>query len=443
MKNNGLSLDNRLKNMKDFYLKVGSIVDKLPDAIPVTIREQIKEKMLGDKKLKELMEAIDNHRPPRFLLVGRTGVGKSSLINALCGCYAAKVSDTKSCTSGARLYKGTIQNRVLLEILDTRGIAESQQINENESAEKQLLDHVNDFFPDVAILMLNCTHRDSVGEDVDYLNKIITRFEELNKTELPVIVVVNKADEAQPSRFKDSNTYPDAKKDNIDESVRYYKDIIIRHGLKIQGIIAVSSYIEWRTNEGSDVSVEEINTKLSREEIDNLQIAFDGRFEIEELIAMLEEAIIDFRGKMGLRMAHRLDVVVKQISNRLIGIFSGIAGTVALTPIPISDIYILIILEAILVALIAALSGRDFSIDTAREFIFSVGGIGGMGYLFRLGAQQASKLLNIIFPGSGSVVSTAIASGGTALIGKAAIAYYIDDKPMDEAKRIFGESKSK
>ena len=158
--------------------------------------------MLGDKKLKELMEAIDNHRPPRFLLVGRTGVGKSSLINALCECYAAKVSDTKKLYSGARLYKGTIQNRVLLEILDTRGIAESEQINENESAEKQLLDHVNDFFPDVAILMLNCTHRDSVGEDVDYLNKIITKFEELNKTELPVIVVVNKADEAQPSRFK-------------------------------------------------------------------------------------------------------------------------------------------------------------------------------------------------------------------------------------------------
>lgn len=61
-------------------------------------------------------------------------------------------------------------------------------------------------------------------------------------------------------------------------------------------------------------------------------------------------------------------------------IFTGLSATVAVTPIPISDIYVLLILQCILVAFIASLSGRDLSIDTAKEFIFSVGGVGVVGY---------------------------------------------------------------
>ena len=44
------------------------------------------------------MKEIDIHRPSRIFMIGRTGVGKSSLINALCGVYVAPVSDTRSCT---------------------------------------------------------------------------------------------------------------------------------------------------------------------------------------------------------------------------------------------------------------------------------------------------------------------------------------------------------
>ena len=81
-----------------------------------------------------MMEGIDSHRPPRIFLVGRTGVGKSSLINALCGSYVAKVSDTKICTEGAEMYQCKDEGRVLMDILDTRGIAESESINSDVSA---------------------------------------------------------------------------------------------------------------------------------------------------------------------------------------------------------------------------------------------------------------------------------------------------------------------
>lgn len=441
MKDEKMKIEHRLQNMKKFYIKAGEMIDSLPDAIPEKTRIMLKETILGDKDLKRLMEGIDSHRPPRIFLIGRTGVGKSSLINALCGSYVAKVSDTMSCTANAEVYQCMDEERVLMEILDTRGIAESQSLDDEVSAEEALINDINQFSPDVAILMLNCTHRDDVNSDVEFLKKVAKKYAEINMMRLPIVVVVNKCDEMAPTRFKTPTEYPENKVAKINEVVQYYKGIIVKNGLKIDNIISVSSLIDWQTPDGVEVGVEDIEN-LPKHDVDNLQIAFDGRYRIEELLDILEEAILDFEAQMGLRMAARLNEVVHRIAKHLNSIFSGISATVALTPIPVSDIYILLVLQAVLVALIASLSGRDISLDTAKEFIFSMGGVAGLGYAFKLIAQQAAKFLNGIWPGSGSAVSAGIAAAGTSAIGKAAIAYYIEGKTMDEAKKKFEEAKN-
>jgi len=50
-------------------------------------------------------------------------------------------------------------------------------------------------------------------------------------------------------------------------------------------------------------------------------------------------------------------------------------------------------------------------------------------------------VLNAVWPGSGSAISSVIAASGTSAIGKAAIAYYIDDKTMVEVKKKFEEAR--
>ena len=440
MKKDKIKIEQRMQNMKKFYIKAGDLIDKLPDAIPEKTRVMLKDTILGDKELKSLMEGIDSHRPPRIFLVGRTGVGKSSLINALCGSYVAPVSDTRSCTENAQEYKCMDGDRVLMEILDTRGIAESESLNTEISAEEMLINQINEFSPDVAIMMLNCTHRDDVNSDVSFLKKLVKSYSEINSMRLPVVVVVNKSDEMAPTRFKVPTEYPQNKISKIQEVVQYYKGIIVKNGLKIDDIIAVSSLIDWHTPDGTEVDVEYIDN-LPKNDIDNLQIGFDGRYNIEELLDILEGAILDFEAQMGLRMAARLTEVVHRLARHLNKIFSGISATVALTPIPISDIYVLLIIQSILVSLIASLSGRDISLDTAKEFIFSISGVAGAGFVFRVVAQQASKFLNGVWPGAGSAVSSGIAALGTSAIGKAAIAYYIDDQDMEEAKKIFDSVK--
>lgn len=440
MKDDSMKIEQRLQNMKNFYTKVGDLLDNLPDAIPEKARQKIRDTILGDEELKNLMDGVDSHRPPRIFLIGRTGVGKSSLINALCGAYVAPVSDTRSCTETAQTYQCKDGERTLMEILDTRGIAESDNLNAEISAEDMLINQVKEFSPDVAIFMLNCTHRDDVNSDVNFLKKLSESYAQAYNMRLPIVAVVNKCDEMAPSRLKNPNEYTESKTKKIAEQVQHYKEIIVKNNLKIDDIIAVSSLIDWMTADGTEIDADSIES-LPVSDIENLQIAFDGRYHIEELFNILEKAILDFSARMGLRMALKLQEVVRRIANQLNKSFSAMSATVALSPIPISDIYILLLLQGILVCLIASLSGRDISLDTAKEFVLSMGGIAGAGYGFRLLAQQASKILNVFWAGSGSAVSASIAALGTSAIGKAAIAYYIDDKTIEEAKSTFEASR--
>lgn len=440
MKDDSMKIEQRLQNMKNFYTKVGDLLDNLPDAIPEKARQKIRDTILGDEELKNLMDGVDSHRPPRIFLIGRTGVGKSSLINALCSAYVAPVSDTRSCTETAQTYQCKDGERTLMEILDTRGIAESDNLNAEISAEDMLINQVKEFSPDVAIFMLNCTHRDDVDSDVNFLKKLSESYAQAYNMRLPIVAVVNKCDEMAPSRLKNPNEYTESKTKKIAEQVQHYKEIIVKNNLKIDDIIAVSSLIDWMTADGTEIDADSIES-LPVSDSENLQIAFDGRYHIEELFNILEKAILDFSARMGLRMALKLQEVVRRIANQLNKSFSAMSATVALSPIPISDIYILLLLQGILVCLIASLSGRDISLDTAKEFVLSMGGIAGAGYGFRLLAQQASKILNVFWAGSGSAVSASIAALGTSAIGKAAIAYYIDDKTIEEAKSTFEASR--
>lgn len=441
MQNTEMKIEERMQNMKNSYLKVGDMIEQLPDAIPAEVKALLKDKILGDKELKKLMCGVDSHRPPRIFMIGRTGVGKSSLINALCGAYVANVSDISSCTDTAYSHIYKDNERVLLEILDTRGIAESTPTDEKTTAEDMLLDQISEFSPDAAIFMLSCASRDYINEDAAFLKKVAKRYADENVgQELPIIVVLNKCDMVPP---KSADLTSEKKLKNIERIIQNCKTIIGSQKLKVQTIIPITSYMEWKTETGEDEDVltaEEINT-LPKSDIHKLQISFDGRYNIDKLFTILEESIEDLEAKMGLRMSLRLKEVVKKFANHLIKIFSAISATVALTPVPVSDIYILTIIECILVALIAALSGREVSLDTAKKFVLSLGGVVGAGFGFRLAAQQSSKLINLIFPGAGSAISSVVAVSGTTLIGKAAISYFIDGKDLAEIKKLLNESK--
>ena len=57
--------------------------------------------------------------------------------------------------------------------------------------------------------------------------------------------------------------------------------------------------------------------------------------------------------------------------------------------------------------------------------IAGAGGIGAVGFGLKIGAQQAAKFANALFPGAGSGISAAIATAGMEMIGKTATEYYL------------------
>ena len=427
----------RTNNLKDFYTNAIKLIDSLK--IPDKFKKLLKEKLLNDVSLRNLIEGNDLHKTPRIFLMGRTGVGKSSFINALCEGYVAPVDDTQSCTKELATYPCRDKDgNLLLEIMDSRGIAESVQLDTSVTAEESLLKSIKEFSPDVAIYMLNCTHRDAITDDIDFMKKVTNLYSESNGLDVPIIVVVNKCDEMAPARQKEPEQYSESKVNKINEVIESRKALFSDAGLDIEAAVGISSLIDWADEDGNEISVDEI-ANMTESEVKNLTIAFDGRYHIDELRETMIQSVKDYEVQRGFELAFKLEGASRAIANRIVVAFTAASAVVGATPIPISDIGILLSMQAAMVALVASLSGRDINLQTGTEYIGSICGATGVGITLRTLAQQASKALNIFVPAVGSGVSGAIAAAGTLAIGKSAIAYFISDKDIDEAKRIFKE----
>jgi uncharacterized protein (DUF697 family) len=121
------------------------------------------------------------------------------------------------------------------------------------------------------------------------------------------------------------------------------------------------------------------------------------------------------------------------IASSLLTSFSAVCGIVGLQPIPLADLPVLSTLQGFMVALIIHTSGRPLRLRLALEFIGSLGLSVGAGFLFR----ETTRAIVRVIPFWGEAVSGFIAGAGTYALGRAAIAYFIDDSPIQETRRIF------
>lgn len=121
-----------------------------------------------------------------------------------------------------------------------------------------------------------------------------------------------------------------------------------------------------------------------------------------------------------------------QIAHTLLHSFSATCGVIGMQPLPLADLPILISLQSFMVGIIAYCSGRHLQVKTIAEFLSAVGLNVGAGMLFREGARTVIRFL----PFWGNAVSGFVAGTGTYIIGKAAIAYFIDQGPETPANAV-------
>lgn len=122
-----------------------------------------------------------------------------------------------------------------------------------------------------------------------------------------------------------------------------------------------------------------------------------------------------------------------QIAGTLLKSFTAVCGVIGLQPIPLADMPVLTTLQSFMVGLIVYTSGRRVSPRLFAEFLGAMGLNIGAGILFR---ESARALVKII-PLWGNTVSGMVAGAGTYAIGRAAIAYFIEEVPIQEAKKLF------
>jgi uncharacterized protein (DUF697 family) len=113
---------------------------------------------------------------------------------------------------------------------------------------------------------------------------------------------------------------------------------------------------------------------------------------------------------------------VRELARSVVNHCAAMAVTVGLAPIPFSDSFVLLPLQALMVTAVAYVAGQPWDRRAALEWVGSLGVMGGAAFGLRYGAQQLVKLV----PGAGTLVSASVAGAGTLALGRSAIAYFVD-----------------
>lgn len=122
-----------------------------------------------------------------------------------------------------------------------------------------------------------------------------------------------------------------------------------------------------------------------------------------------------------------------EIAASLLKSFTAVGGVIGMQPIPLADLPVLAGLQSLMVGMIAYTGGRRMGPRAVTEFLGAVGVSVGAGMIFR----EAARALIRIVPIWGNAVSGVVAGAGTYAIGRAAIAYFVEDTPLQEARKLF------
>ena len=406
---------------KQLIESVNATFDTVASALEESKRQWIKEKVLG-AALGEIEKLVVESRPPVLYIMGRSGHGKSSLINALAKREVAKTDDVRPCTVGVEPYFITFSEFYSeWHVIDSRGIFETTQPDgaPDANALDQVKADVAKYRPDVILHVVAAPETRTLENDF----KAFAEVQAVVRRELgappPAVMVVNKIDVMGNPRQWPLEEHPQ-KASIVKELLDYVaKDALGGTPKRYDLNHALHGY----TLEDADYVGLIPVCALPGEDVWN--VATLSSFIGEHLP---ESAQLDFY------QAQQRKEQLRRVSSSITARFSSIAGLIGTSPVPISDIAVLTPLQSLMVAFIAGLSCRQMSVDAVTEFATASGVNVGAAFGVREIARQALKFL----PVGGNAASGVIAAGATYGIGKSAEAYFFNGevkKPVEFVKQ--------
>lgn len=392
---------------EDLIEEIDRIFNTIMGGLPYPAKTFLKNSIMGPA-MDEIKQLINESRPPVLFLVGRSGHGKSSVINALANKYVAEVGDIKPTTPETIPYEITFPERYATwKVVDSRGIFESTKPDGavSNDAVKILEEDIVKHQPDVIMHVVSAPEIRNLNNDLKEFRNIYNRLKQATGVAVPTLVVVNKADTlGNPREWPPEESPKKAAliKDALDYlsldilKVRERKQIDLNFPLK--GLITKD-----------DIYIGLIPTCSLEEDAWNI-----------ETLSLFIGEHIPLNSILNFYQAQNRKNCLRQVSSQIIKRFSKIAGGIGAAPIPVADIAVLTPLQLLMIAIVGGLSCRDFNKETAREYLAAAGVNIGAAMGLRSAAQQLVRLI----PFGGWAISGTIASSATYALGKSAEAYF-------------------
>ncbi len=375
------------------------------------VRDWIQTAIMGPA-FAELREFIEQSRPPVLFLAGRSGHGKSSVINALAGKKIAQTGHVKPTTPQALAHLITFPERFATwQVVDSRGIFETSPPGGAPSpdAAAALAGAMLKHRPDVVLHVISMPEVRALSNDLRVMSDLMRDLRKKTGGDTPLVVVLSKPDiignprEWPPERYS-------RKAAQIKEAIDYFVSdgLQLRAGFRPLDLNTPYRGYEFEPNARNVFCVVPL---FAYEE--------DEPWNVEMLVQAIGERLPK-SARLDFYQAQQRKEFLRRLSDSIIKRFAAIATAVGSSPIPVADIAVLTPLQLMMIAVIAGLSCQQLSLSSATQYLtaagLNVGGAVGM----RTAAQQLIKLI----PGAGAVVSGGIAGAGTYALGKSAQTYF-------------------
>jgi len=320
-----------------------------------------------------LKDALDRAMQERgqmnVLIAGRTGVGKSTLINAIFQGQMAETGQGRPVTPDTR---EITKEGVPLAIWDTRGLelaafdqtlAELEQVVRARSLEQDPNRHIH-----VAWLC--------VQEDGRRVEDAEVRLQEMLARHMPVLGVITKARADKGFRAEVQRLLPQAR-----------------------NVVRVRA--------------------LAEELDDGHQL---GPMGLEELVQLTSEVIPEGRQRAFAASQKASLDYKKKVAHRIVAGAAVSAAAIGAVPIPFADAILLVPIQVGMLAGISSTFGLTPSTAFLGTLVASAAGAGGAAYLGRAIVANLLKFIPGLGTGAGAAISGTTAAGLTTALGEAYIA---------------------
>lgn len=314
-------------------------------------------RLCEDLVIDDVQQPIIDSRSPRLYLVGRSGAGKSSFVNALANKQIAETGSVEPTTDGATLHKLSRED-VGWDIVDSRGLFESVPVDGDNDVDtvRKFRRDLTEFDPDLLIHLLTPEQLRAGNDDFRTLRNT---NESIPGGLPPRILCLNKIDAyAGPHSEWPPERNPDLCR-RITRALELAVDVL--------SIEETHAYDEELPARGmifeSKTILGAFPTYLKQQPYWNFSTVVEFLCEYMPTEALLQAVRNDRRERLLRRIARRQSLAIaKQIESLSNEHQINFSGSISIQGLLIP------ILQRFLVGLIASFAGRDLGIEPVEEY---------------------------------------------------------------------------